>query len=395
MSSPQFPPFRAGGEQRWSGEDRGWRYMARRTSGTGVPGLWLDQELPLMDVQVTEVLSGPPQIAATIDPVYAWAFGEDGDPLLHEWTTEIYAEADGLIRGAFLMESSQMTGSGWKLEGSGFTRYIKDRPYNGTIRFVEADPLDIVRHIWDTVQAEEFSNVQLQVDRATVSDRRVGKEPPITEETNAAANASQDEEPFELNSQEVTDLGGLVDELAKATPFDYREYARWNADKTEVERFLDFGYPRLGGRRTDVRLVYGENIFTPPTIERDGSSFANYVRVFGAGEGSEAISADALTLDGRLRRIVTIDDDTISDTNRARIRARRELITRNNITSVRSVKVTNTGNLQLGSIRVGDEVRLQAETDWLSIDQWQRVVSIGVSPDDPEILTFGLVRADS
>src|SRR5687767_5211610 len=148
-----MPPFVPGGEERWSGESRGWRFMARRIDGTGVPGPWLDQQLPLRNVTLTpEVLSGPPTISATIDPVYAWAFAEDGDPLLHEWTTEIYAEEGGLIRGAFILESGQFTGSAFAIEGSGFTRYIKDRPYNGTISFVETDPLDVVRHIWDSVQ---------------------------------------------------------------------------------------------------------------------------------------------------------------------------------------------------------------------------------------------------
>lgn len=370
--------------------------MARRITGTGVPGPWLDMQLPLQDVQITDVLSGPPLLSATIDPVYQWAFDEYGDPLLQEWTTEIYAEADGVIRAAVILDDSQMTDSGWQLEGAGFTRYIKDRPYNGRKAFVETDPLTVVRHVWDTVQAEDYSNVQLQLDRTTTTPMRIGKTLPVEgSDTNASAAASQDEGPFELTPEEITDLGGLVDELAEATPFDYRERAQWNADQTEVERFLDFGYPTLGGRRDDVRLVYGENVLTPPTIERNGADFANYVRVYGAGEGSEAIVEDAMTIDGRLRRYATIDDDTIGDRNQARIRARRELRRRNHLLHVRSVKVTNTGNLQLGSVRPGDEVRLQAETPWLDIDLWNRVVSIGTSPDDPEILTFGLIRSDA
>jgi hypothetical protein len=392
----QFGIYLPTGEQRWAGESRGWSYSARRISGTGVPGPWLDRELPLQDVQITDVLSGPPLIKATIDPVYQWAFDEQGDPLLQEWTTEIYAEADGVIRGAYILDDSQMTDSGWQLEGAGFTRYIKDRPYNGRKAFVETDPLTIVRHVWDTVQAEDFSNVNLQLDRTTTTPMRIGKALPVASaDANTPAGASQDEEPFELNPEEITDLGGMIDELAEATPFDYRERSQWNADQTEVERFLDFGYPTLGARRTDVRLVYGENVFSAPTIERNGADFANYVRVFGAGEGSEAIVADAVTIDGRLRRYATVDDDTISDPNRARIRARRELIRRNHLVHVRSVKVTNTGNLQLGSVRPGDEVRLQAETPWMDIDMWNRVVSIGTNPDDPEILTFGLLRSDA
>jgi hypothetical protein len=72
-----------------------------------------------------------------------------------------------------------------------------------------------------------------------------------------------------------------------------------------------------------------------------------------------------------------------------------ELAKRQNITHVRSLAVRNTGNAKLGALRVGDEGRVQAETEWVDIDLWCRVVSIGVNPDNPEVMTFGLVRSDA
>lgn len=58
------------GVEYWSGRQYGWRYMAQTMDGTGTPGAWLSHELPLSNVSITDVLSGPPQMTATISPLH-------------------------------------------------------------------------------------------------------------------------------------------------------------------------------------------------------------------------------------------------------------------------------------------------------------------------------------
>ncbi len=391
MSSPLLPEFNSGPVERWSGESRGWRYMACRIDGTGVFAGWLTQELPLNDVTVSDVLSGPPQLSATISPMYQWLFAADGELLLREYSTMIYAEADGILRFGGLLVGLQADGPSLQVECSGLTSYIKDRPYDSSKEFIEADPLDVVRHIWSWVQGQPASNVGLQIDSSTKTTQRVGQAAVV----GTTPQQSQEAKPLLLNPTDITDLGGLVDELAEATPFDYRERVAWNSTKTLPLHFLDFGYPRMGFRRGDLRFVLGENVQTVPTIERDAANFSNYVRVRGAGEGSVMVSADAVVLDGRLRRVVTVDDRSIQSSERARARARIELAKRQNTTHVRSLRARNTGNARLGAARTGDEIRVQAETEWIDVDLWCRVVSIGTNPNDPEMMTFGLKRSDT
>jgi hypothetical protein len=383
-------PTSSGPVEKWSGESYGWHYRARRINGDGSFGKWLDQELPLQGVQINDVLSGSSVMSATIAPKYAWLQADDGDYALREYATVIYAEADGVVQfGGLFVSGSFGAGGEFKLEMAGFTFYAKGRPYRGRIELTEVDPLYVVRHLWEHIQSQERSNLGMYVGPTTTPER-IGK----AAGTNTDGT-SQDATPLKLNPEDTTDIGGLIDELAKATPFDYREIVEWNSTKTEILHGLIFGYPRLGARRHDVRLVYGENIFTMPAIERDGGRFANMVMFRGAGEGSAMIKAEASEPDGRLLKIATVDDDSVTDPNHAMTRARRELGIRSQMTVVRSVKVVTTGNAKLGSVVPGDEVRLQAETDWVDVDLWCRVVSIGVTPADPEVLLFGLQRSDA
>ena len=381
-------------ERWWSGKDRGWRYLARRCDGSGTPGPWLDTEVPLTDVTITDVLSGPPQLSGTISPVYARAKMPDGRPLFTEWDTEVYAEADGVLRFGGLLVRNAYTGQINDVDVSGFAGYPKNFGYTGEVSFVDADPLEIVRHIWRHIQLGERSNLGLQV-AGTRTPVRVGRNPVPVAEGEDVQPTTNDDEPYRLTEWQTDDLLAEIDELAKNTPFEYHERHEWNTDKTDVRHFLDLGYPRLG-RRLDVRFVLGENVHTIPTAELDGEGFANHVRVLGAGEGSAMIRAEAAVDDGRLRRMITVSDDSITEPNNARIRARRELISRRLVADLGSVVITPDGMTPLGSWGVGDEVRVQVSSDgtWADVDVWQRIISQTITPENPELVTATMLRSD-
>lgn len=392
------------GVEDWAGQSQGWRYLAQRIDGSGQPGVFLDNELPLHDVSITDVLSGPPQITATISPVIRRLLAADGLPLLGEWATAVYAEEEGVIRAGGLVVASTFAGPADDLEVSGFSGYAKDMGYEpataaGTA-FVETDPLDIVRHIWSHIQAGQSSNLGLVVDATTRTPRRVGKQPAPTnadgsttaQPDTSGGTASTNDKPYVLDWQ-TDDLGGEIDTFAKDTPFDYHERHQWNADKTAVEHYLDFGYPTIGTRR-NARFVVGENVQIIPKVVRDGAGYANHVRVLGAGEGSAMIRGEARVRDGRLRRMRTIDDKSITDESRARTAARNELARRLAIGGITEFAVLNSPQAPLGTWGVGDEVRVQAELDWLSFDWWVRVLSITIRPEDPQVATMSVIRSD-
>jgi hypothetical protein len=374
---------------------RDWRFLAQRITGDGQPGAWLHKDLPLTGSTVTEVLSGPTQIGGTIDPVYRRLQADDGRPLLDEWGTVIYAEADGQIRGASIYRNGDFDGPQWRLDCAGFAAYPTGMGYEGEYLrapglpgFVNTDPLDIVRHIWAHIQGGLYSDLGLAVDDSTTTPVRVG----TADDPEAVAGATSDG-PVELNEWSTDDLGSVIDDLASTTPFDYRERHAWNNRRDEVLHSLEFGYPRLGARRK-LRFVLGENIQTIPTVTRDGAKFANHVRFLGAGEGRDMVRADSRFNDGRLRRMATVDDKSVTGRNHAFARAGRELTARQLLPNITDVVVRDTPYTPLGSWDAGDEIRIVGEVDWMPIDLWFRVVSVTVSPDQPETIGMSLLRSD-
>jgi hypothetical protein len=387
----------APGVEYWSGQQAGWRYLAQVMDGSGVPGDWLSNELPLTDVTITDVLSGPPQFSATINPLFRSLLRtDDGSPLLRPWQCAIYPEQDGILRGGFLLVSTPSEGPSLTLDGMGFSGYAKGMAYEGDDSFVETDPIDIARHIWAHIQAGEDSDLGLVVDPYTTTGGAVllGKALVPDADGTVSSTGSTDDGPYRLARWANDDLGADLDDLAGNSPFDYHERHVWNLDKTTVQHYLDFGYPRIGGRQGDLRFILGENMQEIPTIENDGTDYASHVRVLGAGEGSAMIVGESRVSTGGLRRMVTVDNKNMTDPGQADQAARRELGRRLLLADMPSVVVRNTPQAPLGSWGVGDEIRIQAEEDWRSVDLWFRVVSMTIKPEAPDMISMDLLRSD-
>lgn len=370
----------------WSGQSHGWRYLAQRIDGSGTPGVFVHNELPLTNVKFTDVLAGPPQLTADITPAFGSLKGSDNLPILTNWGTVIYAEADGQIRGAGILIDSPSNGPVFTLDCSGFSGYAKGMAYPGADSFIDTDALDIVRWIWAKIQADNGSNLLLQVDQTTMSGAPIGAP--------ATSSTSTSQGPYWLTWWANTDLGGDIDKLAQAAPFEYHERHQWSSDYSTIDHFLDFGAPSLGRRRTDLRFVYGENIQTVPQPTQDGTDFSNHVLVLGAGTGSAMVRKEARIADGRLRRMATVTDNTITDPNEAATAARLELARRQQLLQLSQVLIRNTGLAPLGALSVGDEIRVQADTDWMSFDIWCRVIKLEIDPEKPDLMVASLVRSD-
>jgi hypothetical protein len=399
---PRQPVDRAGASYRgWAGDSHGWRYYAQRVTGTGPATTMLHNELRLQDVQIERVLSGPNQLRASIKPVDLTVRNPVSDldePLIMPRRgTLIHAEFNGDIIDSFLLMDYGMSGSNLSLDGSGLTTVAKNLPYPAQIQFVQVDPLDIIRHIWQVIQAGPDSNIALQVDLSTRTDQRVGKAPPVQDTSSTSGGttpvASADEKPYELNWWSNHDLGGDIDKLCEENGIEYRVRSVWNGDRTQVLHYLEFGYPALGQRRRDLRFVVGENIQTMPDVAA-GDEYANEVIVLGAGEGSEMIRGYARRSDGNVRTSITLDEKSITDQGRANRVAGLELMRRSGGLQVSDVIVRNTGLAPFGSFGPGDEIRVQGLTDWSPFDLWARVTSMTVTPDTPDLMKASIVRSD-
>lgn len=368
-----------------------WRYIAQRLTGDGA-GEFIDFDLPLRGVQITDQLSGPPRITGSLSPEVARLVDSRGKPLLEEWSTAIYAEADNQIRGGGILSVSGFDGSSWSLDCVGFCGYPQGMPYTDSWYGVEIDPLDVVRHIWEHLQSKPNGNIGMVLSDLKTG-LKIGTELEQVEfDTQAGEHVSFEAGPVKLNWYTTDDLGKEIDDLATETPFDYHERHYWSGD-TIVHK-LDFGYPRLGRRREDLRFVLGENIMLIPSVSIDGDEYANEVMALGAGEGRDMKRALVAKNDGRLRRVAVVDDKSLTTVDKATSLARKELNRRQGLADITEVTVRDHPHAEIGAWVVGDEIRVQGELGWQDIDVWCRVISSTISPEEGDAAQLTLLRSD-
>lgn len=368
-----------------------WRYLAQRLTGDG-KGEFIDMALPLAGVQIEDVLSGPGRISGAIAPEVMRLKGPDGRPLLEEWSTAIYAEKDGEIRGGGILVHSEFTGAEWRLDAMGFCGYAQGMPYTDSTFFVGADPADIFRHAWDHLQSQLGGNIGLVVD-GTTTPLRLGTALDQIEYDTQNGPMRFESGPYKLTWYLTDDIGRALDDLAAQTPFEYLEEHTWKGET--IEHRLRLGYPTVGVRRPELRFVIGENVSTVPTLERDGEDYANEILALGAGEGRDMVRATDARPDGRLRRVAVVTDKTARSPSAAQSLARQELALRQGIEGIADLSVRDHPHARIGSWRPGDEIRVQGKLGWIDLDAWCRVLSTTISPDDPSVAQLTIARSET
>ena len=178
--------------------------------------------------------------------------------------------------------------------------------------------------------------------------------------------------PFTLTWWETHDLGSVIDDLAKNTPFDYRERSSWSGE--DITHRLELGVPALGARREDLRFEVGVNVTVPPPLqERD---YASEVYVLGSGEGRAMVVAGATGNPGRVRRATVVQRKDIGKKDKAAVAARAELAARTAEWTFSTLDVQNHPFAPYGSFRPGDVVYVTGDTGWRVLDDWVRVLEV-------------------
>jgi len=371
-----------------------WRYIASRLNGDGTEEI-IDPDLPLLGPAFTKVFSGPDGMTARIDPAVARLIGSDGMPILEEWSTAIYAEESGVIRHGTILTNTQKRGSELSLTGVGFTAAIKDQPYAGSTFFVQAEVLDIVRHIWAHWQSQNGGNLGLIVDPSTVTGTKIGTVLEQVEFDTASGPVSFEAGPYKLNEWQTDDLGGAIDKLATDHGFDYRESHSWNAAGDGFIHRLDFYVPRIGRRRDDLRFVVGENVVVQPTESTESEAYASAVLVRGAGEGP-TMKRKLVPRAGerRLRRVAIFDDKQLKSDKAVLDRAGSILPQLTGRADVAEIEIREHDHAPIGSWTEGDEIEVFTDTEWGDTPMWLRILSTTYRPDDPNVAQVAVMRAD-
>jgi hypothetical protein len=213
-----------------------------------------------------------------------------------------------------------------------------------------------------------------------------------------AETRDKDAEPYELLWYNGTNCGEELDKLAGDTPFDYIEYQSWNQNKTDVEFFMDLGFPRLGAQRTDL-LFNEDNLLEVVPAQEGEDTYASAVLVVGAGEGEATIRGYASQNFGeRVGKTVVITDKSITTTERANSVAVQELgIRRGRTFEIDELVVqANHDNAPLGSYDVGDDIQAEVFVPWLNYlhRDWYRITSITFQPSRDHV-RLGIQRSAS
>ncbi|MFC3299646.1 hypothetical protein FJV46_10725 [Arthrobacter agilis] len=354
------------------------RYIATRLNGDGTETP-LSFDVPLQGVRTTDDLSGPGGLEGSISPEVQRLQTAGGEPIFHAWSTALYAEVDGKLRGGAILAGLKAQGPSLSLDCVGFTGYLKDEPYTADYSRVAVDPLDVARHLWEHRQAKTNGNIGLTVD-TTTSPIRIGtpvKETSFT--TGAGEDVNFESGPYTLAWWKTRDLGKEFDDLATSTPFDYRVSHEWDGET--IRHRLILGYPNLGARREDLRFVLGENLFQRPTIDLTGGDYASEVLVLGAGEGRKMVRSVQSTPTRRLHRTAVLEDKSLQSKAAADRAALLELRSRLGEVDITEVDVTNHPHARIGEYSPGDEILIQTRHDWAGeVSLWVRILSITLDP---------------
>lgn len=186
-------------------------------------------------------------------------------------------------------------------------------------------------------------------------------------------------------------VGGVVEDMAKYV--DYKVVPRWRNGVPDHTLTID---KHIGGRKTQLRFVVGENVVEAPPVDWAGESYATKVVYLGSGEGEKMIRGTASgSRNGGLARTVFISDKSVRSKTQATKRADRALAWRQKMPMVTELKIMDDDNAPFGSFDVGDEIRLIDNSGrWAgAIDMWVRILSITETTEDP-IATLTVTRSD-
>ncbi len=368
----------------------GWRYLAFKMNGDGTETL-LSNDVPLQGTAIREDLSGPGGIDGSIAPEVA-RLKVDGNPVFVPWSTAIFAEKDGNLRGGALLVDLMENGPKLDLDMVGFTGYLDGQPYTEDRSWIQEDPLVIARHLWAHQQWRQNGNLGVTVD-TTTSPVRIGtKEQDVKFTTGNGEEVNFQTGPYTLQWWKDHDMGKVFNDLAVETPFDYLMTHTWNGER--IKHHLRLGYPVIGSRRHDLRFMLGENIFTHLPIRYDGDAYASEVITLGAGEGRKMIRGGNAKATGRLHRAAVVVDKTLRNRKSADTVATQELAARIGDEDLDTLVVEEHPNAALGSFAPGDEILVQSPAGWSkALYLWVRILSIVTEPEKNQA-TLTVARTD-
>lgn len=351
------------------------RYIVERIRD----GKFLELELPVDVSGAGKKLSGAGPFSGTVDPDTGGQRDSAEKLLVDPFATLIHREIDGVIRGSYMVTRCAWNGSKWAIEGSGFSSYLTGLVYEGSREWVNADPIGIIRHVWEHAQGQTNANLGVTVKGS--SSVRIGDPKRDVEfRTSAGEQVQFQAGPYTLRWWDTPDLAKTVQDLAIAAGQEFVERSYWNSDKTKILKEIHYK-PRVG-KRLDVKFEQGVNVTDVVDVVADGADFANAVVAIGAGEGAKALRVTLAASDSRLRRVRVMDRKNVTTRKVLEADAQAELKRALRKIEIAAVEVMNHPMAEFGTWDVGDDVLVDVDTEWQGrVTQWSRITEVEYADD--------------
>lgn len=407
------------------------RYIVERISD----GKFLELELPITVSGAGPKLCGAGGFSGVVAPDVGGLRDAGGSLLIDPYGTLIHEEADGVIRGSWIVTRSELDGDAWAVEGAGVSSFFGDRPYEGEYWGVQVDPVEVARHV--AVHAQSFADANLGVtvvgsssvkvgstsddeqiaaqaaadaakadvaakNKALADARAKAKADPTPANKNAvvvrqsAAKAAAeskkkrdavlkaakektraDDGAWKLHWWDTPDCLDAMEEAIAAAGMEWVEWSGWNADRSRIVKEIRV-LPRVGRRRDDLVFVQGDNVTEVVVVEDDVADYANKVIAIGAGEGRDALRVTRAVADGRRSRVYVLAAKEVTKRAVLERMAADELARRTRRLRVAAVRVdASHPNAVRGTFSVGDTVLIDAEVGWIGRQRlWHRITEI-------------------
>lgn len=340
----------------------------------------LTRDMIATNLQIQRQLSGPCTIECDVDPNDPSVSGIYFKP----WRQYVHVEktmqgkrkiwATGIVQPS---ETDDKTGV-LHLKAKGFAGYPKDMPWLENINWIANDAFDPVVEIWDHLQS--FPNGDLGVE---VFPTKCGAE--------MLPGYAFDGGLWNMNffatfvrETDRLDCGDYIDALAKDTPFDYAERSEWNADRTDVIKKIELGYPRLGAVQDKLAFVINENVTAAKPHTESSIDWVSDVGISGWFPGVESSYELANADPNRLRRYLKEEDAFIDSDERAAAWAHRKLARRQTPAYWETITIIpDHPNAPFGSFDVGDTITVSGFMPWVGdVVQDHKIMAISISEKD-------------
>lgn len=357
--------------------DDNWRVcvQAARGGADGGPGEILTYDLDVTNLVIQRNLSDGCDISFDVDPNDPSSYGLD----LKSYGQYVHIEkvmlgkrriwCTGIVQPSDIDENTGIL----HVKCKGFAAYPKGIPWLEDITKIDVDAFWPVVEIWRHLQ-EDFPNGNLDV---TVTPQESGVE--------MLAGYAFNGDLLNLNffalfvrATDKLDCGDYINALARDVPFDYREISEWNADRTNVKKTFQLGYPRLGVIQENLAFVLNENVLSAKPHTETQTDYITDVGVTGWFPGVQYSSELANADPDRLRRYLNEDDAMIDSNERAAAWAHRRLARRQTPPYWETITINpDHPNAPRGSYDVGDTIIVSGYMPWVGfISQEHKIISI-------------------